>query len=90
MDRKLNIQRIFVYKNMNCKELEKFERSISHLSDAQIAKLAERYKEYYYSSMHRDTPDWNPDDEHNWSEIFDNRDEDFVDLVKEEDEIEGF
>ena len=91
MNRELNIQRIFIYQNVSKKEFEKFSKKLDKMTDAQIQSLADECQKTFYSSEHTSSSyDYDYDDEHNWDFSSDHRDEDFGDIIPEEDDIEGF
>ena len=90
MDRELNIKRIFIYQNVSKKEFEKFSKKLEGMTDAQIAELADKYKQAFYSGDSSSSYEYDYDDEHDWDFSSDRRDEDFGDIIPEEDDIEGF
>lgn len=91
MDRELNIQRIFIYQNVSKKEFEKFSKKLENMTDIQIAEFADECQKTFYSSGDASSSyDYDYDDEHDWDFSSDHRDEDFGDIIPEEDDIEGF
>lgn len=91
MERELNIQRIFIYQNVSKKEFEKFSKKLDKMTDVQIAELADKCKQTFYSSGDASSSyDYDYDDERDWDFNSDHRDEDFSDIIPEEDNIEGF
>lgn len=90
MNRELNIQRIFIYQNVSKKEFEKFSKKLDGMTDTQIAALADKCKQEFYSGDSSSSYEYDYDDEHDWDFSSDHRDEDFGDFIPEEDDIEGF
>ena len=89
MNRELNIQRIFIYQN--AAEFKKFSKKLEKMTDAQVEAFADECQKTFYSSGHASSSyDYDYDDEHDWDYISDHRDEDFGDIIPEEDDIEGF
>lgn len=89
MNREMNIQRIFIY--MNAQEFKKLTKKLENMTDAQIAAFADEcQKNFYRGGDASSSYEYDYDEEHDWNSIFDHRDEDFGDLIPEEDDIEGF
>ena len=89
MNRELNIQRIFIYQN--AQEFKKFSKKLEHMTDAQVAEYADECQKVFYSGGHASSSyNYDEDDEHDWDSRFDHRDEDFGDLIPDDDNIEGF
>lgn len=89
MNRELNIQRLFIY--LNAQEFKKFSKKLDGMTDAQIEQFANECQKVFYSGGNASSShEYDYDDEHDWDSIFDHRDEDFGDLIPDDDNIEGF